>query len=62
MTRDEIQALEKPAFDKVMDILRALPWQARENVCASLRYNAEFCWACGMDMPKGGTCHCTNDE
>jgi hypothetical protein len=51
------------AYSKAMTILRSLPWDVREETCAKLLYNPDFCWHCGTEKtPPGSTCHCTNDE
>lgn len=62
MDRAEIETKSNLAYAKAMNIFRELPWQVREEACASLLYNPEFCWHCGMDKtPPGSPCHCTND-
>lgn len=62
MERVEIDERAASAYSYVMSGLRNLPWQVREEVCAKLLYNPDFCWHCGMEKkPLGATCHCTND-
>ena len=63
MEHAEIESQADLVYAEVMETLRDLPWQIREAACASLLYNPEFCWYCGMEKtPPGATCHCQNDE
>lgn len=60
MTDTEAEA--RKAYDKIMETLRALPWNVREDACFKLLHNREFCWDCGWETPDGRICQCSNDE
>lgn len=60
MTNVETEA--RLAHAKIMEVLRALPWDVRREALSMVENNSEFCWHCGFETPGGGRCYCTADE
>lgn len=59
MTKEQEEAVET-----IMNILLSFPWNEREEVFFSVRFNDIFCHHCGIgerDKPNSN-CQCWNDD
>lgn len=60
MEQSEVEQMAEAIYAHVMKSLRDLDWRVREETCARLLYNDEFCWHCGREkVPRGAICYCT---
>jgi hypothetical protein len=52
------------AFEAVMNILLAVPWNERAEIVAAVRNNDIFCTYCGVGtrLKPNPNCYCNDDE